>query len=74
MAKTGVLVVKSLKNGVCTLKMNNPNQLNGWTDKMLTEIFEGMREAMHDVNTKVLVLTGVGDYYCAGVNFAGKLY
>lgn len=62
------LVLKSIKNGVCTLRMNNPKKLNGWTGAMITELFQGMNSAAKDDSVKVVVLTGSGRYYCAGVN------
>ena len=50
------LVIKSIKNGVCTLRMNNPKKLNGWTGTMISELFEGMSSAAKDESVKVRLL------------------
>ena len=59
--------------GVTTLTMNNAARLNGWTMEMMDALKAGFRIAEEDVETKVLVLTGVDPYYCAGVNLASTL-
>lgn len=59
--------------GVTTLTMNTPKRLNGWTRQMLDAIEEGLSAAAHDDETRVLILTGVDPYFCAGVNLAGAL-
>ncbi len=53
--------------------MNMPERLNGWTMEMMDALKEGFRVAAGDVETRVLVLTGVDPYYCAGVNLAATL-
>jgi enoyl-CoA hydratase/carnithine racemase len=59
--------------GVTTLTMNKPERLNGWTMEMMDAIKEGFRVAAADDETRVLVLTGMDPYYCAGVNLAATL-
>jgi peroxisomal 3,2-trans-enoyl-CoA isomerase len=62
------LILTHKQDGVTTLTMNNPGRLNGWTLDMMAALKEGFRVAARDDGTKVLVLTGAGPYYCAGVN------
>jgi len=59
--------------GVTTLTMNTPERLNGWTKEMMDALKEAFHTAALDDGTKVLVLTGAGPYYCAGVNLAATL-
>lgn len=66
-----VLINKS--GGVTTLTMNIPERLNGWTMQMMDAIREGLRVATLDEETRVVVLTGVDPYYCAGVNLSATL-
>ena len=66
-----ILVHKN--EGVTTLTMNTPARLNGWTRQMMDAIRDGMSAAARDEETRVLVLTGVDPYFCAGVNLAGTL-
>ncbi len=61
------------QDGVTTLTMNTPERLNGWTMEMLDALKEGFSAAAHDDETRVLVLTGVDPYYCAGVNLSATL-
>jgi peroxisomal 3,2-trans-enoyl-CoA isomerase len=59
------------REGVTTLTMNTPARLNGWTQEMMAALWAGMSDAAQDDETRVLVLTGVDPYFCAGVNLAG---
>ena len=67
------LLLREHTDGVTTLTMNNPKRLNGWTMSMLDALGKALREAADDPETKALILTGTGRYYCAGVNLAGSL-
>jgi peroxisomal 3,2-trans-enoyl-CoA isomerase len=66
-------VLTHKQDGVTTLSMNRPKRLNGWTMEMMDALREGFRVAAADAETRVLVLTGVDPYYCAGVNLAATL-
>ncbi len=61
------------EGGVTTLTMNTPGRLNGWTMEMLDALKECFSIAAQDDETKVLVLTGVDPYFCAGVNLSATL-
>lgn len=67
------LVLRQTTAGVTTLTMNNPRRLNGWTLEMLVALKRALVETARDPSTQAVVLTGAGDYYCAGVNLAGSL-
>ncbi|MBK6918251.1 MAG: enoyl-CoA hydratase/isomerase family protein [Deltaproteobacteria bacterium] len=69
----GDLLLRNTRDGVTTLTMNNPRRLNGWTVDMLAAVLSALRELAGDDDTKAVILTGTGDYYCAGVNLAGAL-
>ena len=60
-------------DGVTTLTMNHPRRLNGWTAAMLDALLAGLHAVAEDPDTEAVVLTGVGDYYSAGVNLGGTL-
>ncbi len=61
------------QDGVTTMTMNTPERLNGWTREMMDALREGFSAAADDDETRVLVLTGTGPYYCAGVNLSATL-
>lgn len=67
------MLEQSKHDGVTTLTMNAPKRLNGWTMEMMDALREGFRAAARDDGTKVLVLTGVDPYYCAGVNLSAVI-
>jgi len=67
------LVLSSTLNNVTTIKMNNPEKLNGWTDSMLEEVQKHISRAREDAACQVIIFTGSGSYYCAGVNLSGAL-
>lgn len=64
----------SLLNGVKTIRMNRPDKLNAWTGGMMNATFrEAFAEAAEDEATKVVILTGTGRYYCAGVDLSATI-
>lgn len=67
------LLLSETTDGVTTLTMNNPRRLNGWTYEMLDALERGLEAASTDDATKAIILTGVGEYYCAGVNLGASL-
>ena len=67
------LVLSATKNRVTTLTMNDPRRLNGWTTEMMHALRAALARAAADDATAVVVLTGSGRYYSAGVNLSGTL-
>eukprot|EP00512_Aurantiochytrium_limacinum_P013592 CAMPEP_0171568734 /NCGR_PEP_ID=MMETSP0961-20121227/1936_1 /TAXON_ID=87120 /ORGANISM="Aurantiochytrium limacinum, Strain ATCCMYA-1381" /LENGTH=280 /DNA_ID=CAMNT_0012122911 /DNA_START=25 /DNA_END=867 /DNA_ORIENTATION=- len=67
------LIDKSVKNGICTLRFNNPRKLNAWSQSMMKAQGAALAEATQDSAVKAVVLTGTGNYYCAGVDLAAVL-
>lgn len=53
------ILLKSRKNGVLTLTMNSPKNLNAWSIQMLTELLNGLKEAETDKDVKVIDISGV---------------
>jgi peroxisomal 3,2-trans-enoyl-CoA isomerase len=67
------ILLQTRKNGVTTLTMNTPKQLNGWTGPMMLSIMESLSNLGKDPDTKAAILTGTGPYYCAGVNLSSYI-
>jgi len=67
------LLLSSTTNRVTTLTMNDPRRLNGWTNEMMRALQAALSKAATDAGTAVVVLTGTGRYYSAGVNLGGTL-
>ena len=60
-------------DNVTTITMNRPKKFNAWTKHMMDEIFAALDDAAASDETKVVVLTGNGNYYCAGVDLSAIL-
>lgn len=54
--------------GVVTL--NRPERLNAWTSQMGAEVHQIMHGAADDEQVRVIVLTGAGRGFCAGVDIS----
>ena len=61
------------KDGVLTIQMNRPEKLNGWTMKMMSELRDLFINAAEEPKVQVVILTGSGEYYCAGVNLSAVM-
>ena len=54
--------------GVATVTLNRPAKLNAWTFKMQGEVEAAMAQAEKDESIRVIVLTGAGRAFCAGMD------
>lgn len=67
------LLLVATKNHVTTLTMNDERRLNGWTEELMRALQAALQRAAADDDTRVVVLTGNGRYYSAGVNLGGTI-
>jgi 2-(1,2-epoxy-1,2-dihydrophenyl)acetyl-CoA isomerase len=56
------------KNGVATITLNQPENLNLMTEQMFTELLDAFACVSVDESAKVVVLTGSGAIFCGGVD------
>ncbi|MGG3469946.1 enoyl-CoA hydratase/isomerase family protein [Neobacillus pocheonensis] len=56
------------KDGVRTLTLNRPERLNAVNDKLSSEIIQAFKEASADDDVRVIVITGSGRGFCAGLD------
>lgn len=65
---TGKLIlVDKASNGVATITLNRPEALNALTRDMLVTLANTFRRLSEDVTVKVIILTGAGRAFSAGV-------
>lgn len=62
------LVLVSVKDGVATLTLNNPDERNTLTQPMVDEITAAMDRIEGDDSIGALIVTGTAPAFCAGAN------
>jgi methylglutaconyl-CoA hydratase len=60
----------SEQNGIRTLTLNRPEHRNALTPAMQTHLIEAFAAAETSSTTRVLILTGAGEAFCAGLDLA----
>ena len=65
-----------VKDYILTLTLNRPDALNAFTVKMADELIDVFNEASDDDNIRVIVVTGAGRAFCAGMDLseAGNVF
>ena len=58
-------------DGVATVTLNRPDQLNAMTDGLMSGITSAVKQIEEDLSVRVLVLTGHGRGFCAGADLVG---
>jgi enoyl-CoA hydratase/carnithine racemase len=60
------ILLREDRDGVCTLTMNRPQQMNLLTSDMLEALQEAFEALAADTRIRVVVLAGAGKGFCAG--------
>jgi 2-(1,2-epoxy-1,2-dihydrophenyl)acetyl-CoA isomerase len=58
--------------GVGTLTLNRPDQLNAFTPQMLAELQDVFKGMVRDPEVRAIVITGAGKAFCAGEDFKNR--
>ena len=61
-------IIYSAEGGIGRIMINRPEAMNAITPAMLKELRDAVLDAGKDNNAKVIVLTGAGKAFCAGVD------
>ncbi|WP_167693144.1 enoyl-CoA hydratase [Sphingomonas azotifigens] len=61
-------VLTDLEDGILTIRLNNPAMRNALSQPMGAELMAELRDAANDPGIRVVILTGVGDAFCAGAD------
>ena len=56
-----------LDNHILTITLNRPERMNAWTLRMKDEMLHALAEANDNDEVRVIVVTGEGKAYCAGM-------
>lgn len=63
------LLVTEAKPFVYNVQLNRPKSLNSMNNKMWLEITECFNQLAEDANCRVIILSGAGKSFCAGLDF-----
>jgi enoyl-CoA hydratase/carnithine racemase len=63
---TTEVVLRDVRDGVCTLTLNRPDRANAWTQPLEDRYFDLLAEADRDPEARVIVVTGAGRSFCPG--------
>ncbi|HBV89352.1 MAG TPA: enoyl-CoA hydratase [Desulfosporosinus sp.] len=61
-------IIVETKDGVRTLTLNRPERLNAVNDKLSSEIILAIKKASADDEVRIIVITGSGRGFCAGLD------
>ncbi len=60
----------SVEEGIATITLHRPDQLNAFTARMVNELLEAIEEVDRDDDVKVAILTGGGKAFSAGADMS----
>ncbi|MFM1895400.1 MAG: hypothetical protein RLZZ385_474 [Pseudomonadota bacterium] len=58
----------NLDDGILTITLNRPERLNAFTVEMAEELILAFQQASEDDDVRVIVVTGAGKAFCAGMD------
>jgi enoyl-CoA hydratase/carnithine racemase len=64
------IVLYDAAAGIATLTLNRPHRLNAWNPEMEDRYFDLLEHADDDPDVRVIVVTGAGRGFCAGMDSA----
>ena len=67
MTKSNDLLYET-SNGIATITLNRPDRLNAISGSMLSDLSRVLRDADSDTDVRVVILTGAGRGFCAGLD------
>src|SRR5918992_6321553 len=66
MTETYETLLVSNADGVTTIAFNRPEKRNAMSPQLHSEMYELLTDLRYDQETRVIVITGAGDNFCAG--------
>lgn len=59
------------RDGIAQITMNRPDKLNAMTSEMVEQLHEAITKVGRDRDVRVVILTGAGRGFCAGLDLGG---
>ncbi len=66
------VVTEKIGESILEIKLNRPEVMNAISPEMLEGIIEACKQAEHDRDVRVVILTGAGRGFCAGADLSTK--
>src|SRR5437764_5682764 len=63
------VVLYEVDEGIAQVTLNRPDALNAWTPDLGRAYFDRLEEAESSPDVRIIVVTGAGRGFCAGVDF-----
>jgi enoyl-CoA hydratase len=67
-----VVLTEKIKDGVTLVTLNRPDSLNAMNHELVARVHEVLDEVDNDHSCRVVVLTGAGRAFCAGLDLKGS--
>ena len=61
-------IIVDVEDGVATLTLNRPEKKNAMNPRLHEEVTDALEAIRYDDDARVLVITGAGDAFCAGMD------
>jgi len=61
-------ILYTKENGIATITLNRPEKLNAVTRRLASEVRGSLDDAANDIDIRVIVITGAGRGFCAGID------
>ena len=64
-------IIYEKSEGIATITLNRPERMNAFTNQMIEEWYRALLDANADEDVRVIIVTGAGRGFCAGVDLEG---
>lgn len=65
------VLVETGENFIGTITLNRPEQLNTFSLQLAAELADALRKLDEDPDVRVIIVTGAGKAFCAGIDLSG---